>query len=234
LAVFLRLKWHWSALIALVCVAATSATLFALTPDGFATSVSFFFRANVEAFALHDSLELEKVSKSLEVLGIRDPYMLEETANVMLISFSGLRYLIFGLALFQIFFNGKLSLLQIVLFSGIAMSVVYGTQISYNWTWAPVYVAFFISDLVRRFGLRPKLNQIVEFDKVSFAFVILSPLYLLPAGFHFPNTDQGTSAWMATLLATVPVLIAMIDAVKFRTSTWKTNSIGKLYENFRG
>ena len=213
--VLLKKKWWMPAIYTIAISAVVSFALFAITPGNVVTTISSFVQANFLAANIHDSDALVAFSKSFKaVLHVSSDTSWRLARGLDLAITVG-RYVTLVAIVVAVTFRRNLHVLEVAVLGGFAMMLLYGAQIGYNWTWAPVTVVGILVIMAATHGSKLHLWRLLKSYPLLGVAVIGITLLALPTGWHFPGSARALTAYIGLATAVVCTAIALFRRRKF-------------------
>jgi Glycosyltransferase family 87 len=208
--VFVRKKWIKQGLLALAATGAVTLLLFAITPGDPLQTVTQFITANTKGLTIHGQESQSLINDILTGFNLVDTSN-GEFANIVLAVWANIRLLCLAITVVLIVWHTKLSDIEALLLAGYSMMFVYSAALSYNWTWAPAFLAIAINACVAEYGTSANWSKLFK-EKPALAFNLVGlALIILPAGWVFPNTQSSVTPYLAWGTGVLTLLIVVVS-----------------------
>jgi len=213
LLIFIRKKQYAKGLWSLAFALLTNFFLVLLTPGNPVETVRGFLIANVRSFVEKSSDEFELLSGSLRALGFHDGNA-PVIAVVALSAFHVIRVLGVLVLIVLVLFRKELSVIELVTFCGLAMTLAYSAQITYNWSWFSVILFGFFGGLFPNTSSESPSPELVPMLGAFRLYFVAMIVTLLPHAVHFPGSNRSLTPWLATLITSAFIAVVFSQFIK--------------------
>jgi len=221
--VFLRKKWFKEAAVSAAIVVALNTLLFAITPGGLAATFQGFWKANQTFGSIQSGFAVNAWTDALTQMGWSAPDASAFSAQWI----AGLVKLLPWMAIIaaaSATLLGQLSLMERLYLLAMATMFFNGAPISYNWTWAPFFIALAFVALHTRNEEEGRIGRYwLREPLLTYATVTLAVL-CMPAGWHFEGTQLALLPYMGWLFGLVGVVLALAVNSARVAAKWRVSS----------
>jgi hypothetical protein len=213
LLVLFRLRRFQEMLFATLFTLLMGLILFAITPGAINETITQFINANTGGFALQSNIQIRTFAKFFQTYIQAPDAILQswEYARSTNYFFNNFRIGLLGISILILLLKPKLQLSSLLLLGCLAMTAINSSQIGYNWFWAPVFVAWLISNYSVKAGETDifPLQTLWKSEKntlvAATGFVILT----LPFGLHFPGSTTSLTPYIGLVTGLVSIMFLL-------------------------